>query len=110
MRLWAELGGPSLPWCEFASLSAHLPPDAALWRSMDAGKAAWSVDTAWLARVAHLLEVALWAQLDPKKRGQMPKPPSTPWDDDLKPDRSEVSRRLVDLAQRDAQRRGDRGN
>ena len=80
--MFAALGTPALPWCEFRDLLTHLPREAAYWRSIGgdtAQLAAWSVEAELLVDLMHQNRVFAWANADPKKRGQRPPPPDTPW-------------------------------
>lgn len=107
MDLWTDLGTPKLPWGRLLTFIRHLPPDAASARNDLGPKARWGISEQILARVAWLLEVQLWSNADPKKRGPAPKPIETPWTAEQQSEQTAlIQARLADLAERDRARRG----
>jgi hypothetical protein len=103
--LWAELGGPVLPWRRLRVLIEHLPRDSAYAMAVHGARSLPTDETVWLPRIAYLLQLALWAQADPHKRGAAPPAPVTPFDEAT--DRRSITRsRLEDLYRRDRARRG----
>ena len=73
LDLWAELEGPRLRWGRLVRLLRQLPADAALWRSLDAERATWTLDRHLLAGIFDLLALANW-QRGGAKRKDRPKP------------------------------------
>ena len=102
MALFQSVGTEALPWCEFAKLVQHLPPESALARAELGDKAAWGIGEQLLARAVHLLHVGIYQQADPKKRGPAPKPIETPWD---RRDMTQITKRLMDLREREQRRK-----
>jgi hypothetical protein len=103
VNLWADLGTERLPFCRLRVLVDHLPRDSAYVEAVHGRKALPMSETVWLPYLVWLLQVRLWTESDPKKRGPMPKQPSTPFDPPPPPSLRE---RLEDLYRRDRERRG----
>lgn len=67
-----------------ADLAANLPPGSLVWRKLDVPRA-WTGTEYLMAMQIDQMNLWLWANSDPKKRGRQPKPLPRPGDSHAKP-------------------------
>lgn len=82
------------------ALVEHLPIDSAYAAALDPhGHRHWRLTEQMLAQALHLLELQMYQQAEPKKRGPAPKPIPMPWDTPTRSTLSpaEMQARLVAL-------------
>ena len=66
-----------LPPMETARLAANLPAGSLIWQKLDV-PAAWTVDQYLMAAQIDQMNLWIWANADPKKRGPQPEPRPRP--------------------------------
>lgn len=76
IQLFQTVGTAALPWCEFAALVEHLPPDSALARAAGGERTRWGESEHLLAVVIDLLQAQVWQYaLTHSGKGRKPKRP-----------------------------------
>lgn len=95
-----DLGTRRLPVSQLANFIEHAPPESAITRAMNNYRA--SVEVMFLREIEHLLNLQLWAEADPKKRGPVPERVPLPGEEKKtsKRDTATVERKLIERAAR----------